>query len=405
MGKLRIYFKPIWYNIMHHKAYAGFCVFGTMLTFVFITILLQVTNVIVGNTPPATKADRIVRVNAGIWDERREVFFERKDVEAMMNNVVGCETYTCSHNQNGNILVNNKLLDNGVLFVDAKYWDVFQYKFIKGRPWNKEESRQPYVVINESFAMSYFATDDVIGKEIEFQEITYKVLGVVEDVSMFAYGGNSPVLAPESFSDFLMGRRIVNIHVLFPEGVSVEEMKRRLTNGFNIWAEMASWGSKAQVRYFSTIQELLAEDYGGDLLLVGVGGILFILLCIPLLNIVLLNMANTSVQIAEIGVKRALGANRFVVFMMILSENFVLVIAGLVGGIILVYPVLQCMGLLYLDEDAFGALAVMPQLDWMIILFVVVPLSILFSLIAGGIPAYLNVKRPIVEMLKGGSSC
>ena len=194
---------------------------------------------------------------------------------------------------------------------------------------------------------------------------------MVEDVSMFAYGGNSPVLAPESFSDFLMGRRIVNIHVLFPEGMSVEEMKKRLTNGFNIWAEMASWGSKAQVRYFSTIQELLAEDYGGDLLLVGVGGILFILLCIPLLNIVLLNMANTSVQIAEIGVKRALGANRFVAFMMILSENFVLVIAGLVGGIILVYPVLQCMGLLYLDEDAFGALAVMPQLDWMIILFVV----------------------------------
>ena len=244
MGKLRIYFKPIWYNIMHHKAYAGFCVFGTMLTFVFITILLQVTNVIVGNTPPATKADRIVRVNAGIWDERREVFFERKDVEAMMNNVVGYETYTCSHSQNGNIILNNKLLDNSVLFVDAKYWDVFQYKFIKGRPWNKEESRQPYVVINESFAMSYFATDDVIGKEIEFQEITYKVLGVVEDVSMFAYGGNSPGVAPESFSDFLMGRRIVNIHVLFPEGMSVEEMKKRVTNGFNIWAEMASFNRR-----------------------------------------------------------------------------------------------------------------------------------------------------------------
>lgn len=137
----------------------------------------------------------------------------------------------------------------------------------------------------------------------------------------------------------------------------------------------------------------------------GVGGILFILLCIPLLNIVLLNMANTSVQITEIGVKRALGANRFVAFMMILSENFVLIIAGVIWGIISVYPVLQCVGLLYLDEDVLGALAVMPQLDWAIILLAVVPLSILFSLISGGIPAYLNVKRPIVEMLKGGSSC
>ena len=34
MERIRIYFKPIWYNIVRHKAYAGFCVFGTMLTFV-----------------------------------------------------------------------------------------------------------------------------------------------------------------------------------------------------------------------------------------------------------------------------------------------------------------------------------------------------------------------------------
>ena len=60
MGKLRIYFKPIWYNIMHHKAYAGFCVFGTMLTFVFITILLQVTNVIVGNSVTNVAKERTV---------------------------------------------------------------------------------------------------------------------------------------------------------------------------------------------------------------------------------------------------------------------------------------------------------------------------------------------------------
>lgn len=30
MKKLYIYWKPIFYNIMHHKAYALFCVFGAM---------------------------------------------------------------------------------------------------------------------------------------------------------------------------------------------------------------------------------------------------------------------------------------------------------------------------------------------------------------------------------------
>ena len=72
MGKLRIYFKPIWYNIMHHKAYAGFCVFGTMLTFVFITILLQVTNVIVGNTPPTDDPERVLYINSYVYDKQGE---------------------------------------------------------------------------------------------------------------------------------------------------------------------------------------------------------------------------------------------------------------------------------------------------------------------------------------------
>ena len=73
MERIRIYFKPIWYNIVHHKAYAGFCVFGTMLTFVFITILLQVAYVILCDTAPAIAADRIVSVPFVLRDNKGEV--------------------------------------------------------------------------------------------------------------------------------------------------------------------------------------------------------------------------------------------------------------------------------------------------------------------------------------------
>ena len=87
MERIRIYFKPIWYNIVRHKAYAGFCVFGTMLTFVFITILLQIVHVVRGNMPPAFHAERIIEVPTYILDERGNNFtdrWNRKDVQLLM---------------------------------------------------------------------------------------------------------------------------------------------------------------------------------------------------------------------------------------------------------------------------------------------------------------------------------
>ena len=120
------------------------------------------------------------------------------------------------------------------------------------------------------------------------------------------------------------------------------------------------------------------------------------MLIIPVLNIILLSMANTCVQVCEIGLKRALGAGRFSIFMSILVENLILVVLGTLGGIMLVMPICNFIDRLFL---------ILPELDWNVILLIVFPLSVLFSLLSGGIPAYLIVRRTILDMLKGGSKC
>ena len=68
------------------------------------------------------------------------------------------------------------------------------------------------------------------------------------------------------------------------------------------------------MRQISTEKQFIRKMYGGDLFLSGVGVMIFILLVVPVLNIVLLSMANTSVQTREIGLKRALGASKKNVF-------------------------------------------------------------------------------------------
>ena len=56
-------------------------------------------------------------------------------------------------------------------------------------------------------------------------------------------------------------------------------------------------------------------------------------------------------------------------------------------------------------DNVFGKMGILPELDWNVILLIVFPLSVLFSLLSGGIPAYLIVRRTILDMLKGGSKC
>ena len=406
MGRLRIYFKPIWYNIMHHKAYAGFCVFGTMLTFVFITILLQVTYVVRGNTSPALQAERIVGVPYYILDNEKGDFkgrLDRNDIQVLMSQVKGYECYTCSHQESDNIKVNGQFNMNMVNYVDVNYWNVFQYDFVKGHPFTKLEEKERCAVVNESFVKTNFATEEVIGQEMRFQGNTYKIIGVVADVSLFAQEGYYSIWLPAYFDRGLSGNDWVTTFILFPENTDIREAKKRVINAVNYAAKMKNIDVIKSPEHISTVLEERTKFVGGNLWIVSVGGAIFLLLVIPILNIILLSTANTSIQIAEVGLKRALGANKSFVFLEILVENIVLVIMGTILGIILLMPLCRYIDQVFFSDSVTGTLTVWAGIDWVVLIFEVLPLSLLFSCVSGGLPAYWMVRHPIVDMLKGGT--
>ena len=166
MERIRIYFKPIWYNIVRHKAYAGFCVLGTMLTFVFITILLQVAYVILCDTAPAIAADRIVSVPFVLRDNKGEAVkgLNRSDIRTLMNNVREDVRYTSYHYEAVDIMVNGRYDEYGIYFVDRDYWNVFQFEFVQGHFFTEGEMQMPCVIVNENFVRSFFPDHSVTRK-------------------------------------------------------------------------------------------------------------------------------------------------------------------------------------------------------------------------------------------------
>ena len=94
---------------------------------------------------------------------------------------------------------------------------------------------------------------------------------------------------------------------------------------------------------------------------------IFILLVVPVLNIVLLSMANTNVQTREIGLKRALGASKRTSFLFILVENLLLVITGTVLGILLTVPVCRGIDWIVFSSSIEVLMMLVPRLSWTIV--------------------------------------
>ncbi|MFR5660320.1 MAG: ABC transporter permease [Butyricimonas faecihominis] len=295
MERIRIYFKPIWYNIIHYKAYAGFCVFGTMLTFVFITILLQVACVILCNTAPAVAADRIVSVPFVLRDNKGEAVkgLNKSDIRTLMNNVREEVCYTSYHYEAVDIIVNGRYDEYGIYFIDHDYWNVFQFEFLQGHFFTEDEIQMPCVIVNENFVRSFFSDKSVINKEIQIEGNTYRITGVVADVSYFAPQGKASLWVPEKFCKN-ESNDWVETYILYPENMSTETIIRSVTNAYQFFVKTYyNIDKSVSVKQISTEKQFIREMYGGGLFLSGVGVMIFILLVVPVLNIVLLSMANT----------------------------------------------------------------------------------------------------------------
>ena len=67
---------------------------------------------------------------------------------------------------------------------DAEYWNIFDYKFLQGRPYTTEEvtNGANLAVITKSLKELLFGTEEnVLGKTIKYTSMNLIVTGVVED--------------------------------------------------------------------------------------------------------------------------------------------------------------------------------------------------------------------------------
>lgn len=229
-------------------------------------------------------------------------------------------------------------------FVSARYFDTIGNRVLHGRPLNEQDTPNSHRVgvINEAFARKFFPGQDPLGKHVGLNDIShsndYEVVGIVEDAKFRNLTSPPdprlflPLLQlvtyqnPEDAGYQVRASYIdsIQLHVAgAPE--NFEPVVRRT---------LADINPNLAVVKFLTLEDQVVTSLNSNRLIAELttlyGFLALILACIGLYGIAAYMVTRRT---AEIGIRMALGANRFKVVRMVLRVAMRPIIIGLLIGV------------------------------------------------------------------------
>jgi len=199
-------------------------------------------------------------------------------------------------------------------------------------------SHAKVTVIGQDIVDELFPFEDPIGKEIKISGTKFKVIGTLEDLGNRTFGGgtknNRAVIPITTFEDMFGSYRSVYLTVMAIDNFHLEEAReqvigtlRRLRkvspgeeNDFAIWSNDTLSESFQNT---ANMIKLVAVLLGMISLLVGSIGVM---------NIMLVTVTERT---REIGIRKAVGANRMAILTQFLNESVFLCLIGGTLGVLL----------------------------------------------------------------------
>jgi putative ABC transport system permease protein len=413
--------------LKENKLLSAISIIGTALAISMIMVIVIVYEVKTANYEPETHRDRMLTVKwAGIVDKKhpdwnsnsmlssrvvKECFYTLKSAEA----VTGILPY---QPKLANIPGGTTDLKCDVSFTDAAFWKVFEFSFLKGKPFVQEEfeSGIKKAVITESLARHLYGNIDVIGKPIRFSYIDYTISGVVKDVSTLAEAAYAQAWVPytvikrpfyEDWSEGLLGS--FRCYILARNSSDFDKIRNEVNR--NVIALNA--GQKSQnlilrgqpdTQFVQMTRRWANEDAKVKETIIKYSIVLVILLLVPAINLSGMTLSRMRKRMAEIGVRKAFGANRKELLGQILYENFVLTILGGIVGLFFSFVSVYFMKEWLLSSSMDGYLAGSSSLSIEMlfkssVFLYALLFCMLLNMLSAGIPAWKASRTNIVNAL------
>ncbi|MCF7918729.1 MAG: ABC transporter permease [Ignavibacteriales bacterium] len=304
------------------------------------------------------------------------------------------------------------LYENNLMIIDNSVFRVFSYPFIYGNSADALEKPNT-IVLTQDLAGKYFDEQDPVGKEMEIDNEIYEITGVIQNLPDNSHLKFSGLI---SLNSYLQGQNLEEIYsprvlgsgmsfftyFLFNENFTTEQFSAKFQNFYE--REMAEFDRINYIAVVEPLQNVYLRSVinsrfseANRKFLYGFTSIGLFILLLACINYVNMATSRAGGRAREIGIKKALGAEKKQLIRQFLSESIILAFLALILAFFLTELVLK--GTPFnelinknLQIDLFGNLT---------LLFGSILITVLVGVISGFYPAfYLSHLAPI-SSLKG----
>jgi len=410
------YIKIAWKVLLRHPFYTFITLFGISLTLTVLMVLTSFLDHLFGAHYPELKRDRSIYIqvmtqldstHTGRTQGPMSFKFLTKHAKALKSaeRVTICSMFNAS-----NAYVGSQKIDLSTKYTDADFWRVTDFDFLEGKPYNEQNiANGDYVaVITDDFRKQYFddPSEPVVGKDVEIENIHYKVIGVVKGSPITRILTHAdvyfPYTAPKSNYQ-TMGMRGNYIAIALASDKAGMKAINDEFQGFikRIPVPGDQYGFKyyevvvKSLPYLESFVGAFADgDSGLKTIFYGViGFIMLMLMGLPAINLVNVNVSRILERASEIGIRKAFGAPTRTLLWQFIVENIFITFIG--GAIALV---LTLIAISLINNSGWIAHA---DLTINVTVFLVsLGICLVFGLLSGVLPALRMSKLNIAEALK-----
>jgi putative ABC transport system permease protein len=323
----------------------------------------------------------------------------------------------------GSFLVQNgdtRFNEDGILFADSSFFNVFDFKLLKGDP--KTMLVNPgSIVLTEDCARKYFGNEDPVGKSLRFESdsILCTVTGVVQNIpanshmkfdmlcslsSLRYYYRSNEWLSNNVYTYIVLkagtnkgkfeGRlselvvKYVGPKIKDVIGVTLEDFKKA-GNRFEYKLEPLK-----DIHMKGATQQRLEPS--GSLMNVYIFSMIaFLILVIAIINYINLATAQSAGRAKEVGIRKVSGSGRFELIVHFIAESVIVAAFAALIAFFLVVILLPVFNQLTGKEISFGLFAGYKG-------FILLPGIVLFTgIAAGSYPAFVLASFSPSAVLKG----
>lgn len=419
---IRNYLKIAWRNLLKNKTFGSINLFGLVTGLTTCLLIFLYVNDELSYDRYHKKADRIYRIDNELKFNGNH--FDLAVCPPQMGQVFQAsfpeiENYVRLR-WKGTILVKKdgqiRPVDM-VAYADSTLFNILDFKFLAGNPataLNEPNS----IVLNETLAMKFFNSTNIVGQSFVTDRKTYKITGVTEDMSKQSHfkfdvfvpmaddeDSKATTWMSENYNTYVLLRKDANLAVLQSKmfKLNQERLAIELKAAVNqTLDDILKSGGAANISMMPLTDIHLKSHKIGDLFGNGNPDNVYIFSVIGFLILLLasFNYTNLSTAVAanrakEVGMRKVMGSTKISIIAQFLSESLALSFVALFISYVLLAILLPSFNELASKSLSFGEI-LKPKL----ILSSLV-LMIVLSLFSGAYPAFFISSFVPSQVLKG----